>query len=186
MKVKVLEVYHELLYDKDAINIQVPVSEREKVQEWLSTINIQHEKEYDIEIKRHRTKRSIDANSYYWVLIGKIASVLGASKTEIHNQELAKYGSLLTDSDGKVLYCLCKASIDYLGNEQVHLKPTGKTENRNGVTYEWFQVLKNSHDMNSKEFSDLLDGVIQDAKDLSIEVLSPDEIARMKGLEDGR
>ena len=178
------KVWHEILHDKDVIDIEMPISERQKVLDFLETLKISEGKDYRIEIKQIRHKRSIDQNSYYYSLVGKIASVLGASKTEIHNQQLAKYGTLLTDSDGKVLYCLYKASIDYLGNEQVHLKPTGKTEDRNGVTYAWYQVLKPTHEMDSKEFSDLLDGTIQDAKDLGIETLSPDEIAHMKSMEE--
>lgn len=31
---------------------------------------------YDLEIKEHRAKRSLDANAYCWVLINKIADVL--------------------------------------------------------------------------------------------------------------
>lgn len=179
---KVLDIQHEYNHDHDTLCILIDKADRGKIKDFLSTFNLQSGKEYDIKVTRHREKRSLDANSYYWLLIGKIASVLGASKTEIHNQELSKYGVPLTDKDEKVLYCLYKESIDYMNNEQIHLKPTGKTEDRNGVTYMWFQVMKPTHEMDSKEFSDLLDGVISDCKDLQIQTLSPDEIARMKAM----
>ena len=33
-------------------------------------------KKYDVDIKEHREKRSLDANAYCWVLIGKLAAKL--------------------------------------------------------------------------------------------------------------
>lgn len=182
MTLTVNDIQHELLYDHDNIVIVCEKQERREIQEFLSTINVQRGKKYDIKITRYREKRSLDANSYYWLLLGKMASVLGTSKIELHNQELGKYGAFLTDSDNKVLYTLFKASIDYLSYEQIHLKPTGKTEDRNGVTYMWFMVLKPTHEMDSKEMSVLIDGVVQDAKELGIETATPQQIAEMKAL----
>lgn len=179
---KILDVQHELMYDHDNVVISLPKSERARINEWLETLHIRNDKDYTLSIKQHREKRSLDANSYYWVLVGKIASVLGASKTEVHNQELGKYGAYLTDSEGSLIYTLCKASIDYLNDEHVHLKPTGRTEDRNGTLYAWFVTMKPSHSMDSGEFSALLDGCISDCKELNIEVLSPDEINRLKAI----
>lgn len=45
-----------------------------------------------LEIKKYRRKRSLDANAYYWVLIGKLAKVLELSNPETHNMMLCRYG----------------------------------------------------------------------------------------------
>ena len=45
-----------------------------------------------LEIKRYRRKRSLDANAYYWVLIGKLAKALELSNPEAHNMMLCRYG----------------------------------------------------------------------------------------------
>ena len=45
-----------------------------------------------LEIKKYRRKRSLDANAYHWVLVGKLARVLGLSNAEIHNMALRQYG----------------------------------------------------------------------------------------------
>ena len=45
-----------------------------------------------LEIKRYRRKRSLDANAYYWVLIGKLAKILQISNPELHNMMLSRYG----------------------------------------------------------------------------------------------
>ena len=167
---KILDIQHELLYDRDCINIQIDIKDRARINEYLANLNFEKGKEYDITIERHRGMKTSNQNNYYWSLIGQIASVLGASKTEIHNQQLGKYGVLKTDKDNKVLYSLHKASIDFLQDEQLHLKPTGKTEDRNGILYAWFFELKPVHEMNTKEMSDLISGTIQDARDLGINI----------------
>lgn len=46
----------------------------------------------DIEIKKHREKRSLDANAYLWVLIGKIADKLTIPKDEAYLNALKRYG----------------------------------------------------------------------------------------------
>lgn len=167
---KILDIQHELLYDRDCINIQIDIKDRARINEYLANLNFEKGKEYDITVKRHRGMKTSNQNDYYWALVGQIASVLGASKTEIHNQQLGKYGVLKTDKDNKVLYSLHKASIDFLQDEQVHLKPTGKTEDRNGILYAWFFELKPTHEMNTKEMSDLINGTLQDAQDLGINI----------------
>ncbi|MFR6513294.1 MAG: hypothetical protein ACLUP8_04595 [Ruminococcus sp.] len=45
-----------------------------------------------LEIKPYRRKRSLDANAYYWVLVGKLAKAIGLSNNEVHNMLLRGYG----------------------------------------------------------------------------------------------
>lgn len=40
-------------------------------------------KQLTAEIKQHRKKRSLNANAYLWVLLGKMAEVLRADKDEL-------------------------------------------------------------------------------------------------------
>ena len=44
-----------------------------------------------IKIDKYREKRSLDANSYLWVLIGQIANVLRISKDECYFTMLKRY-----------------------------------------------------------------------------------------------
>ena len=34
---------------------------------------------YDVEIKQHRKRRSLDANAYFWSLADKLAGILGGT-----------------------------------------------------------------------------------------------------------
>ena len=45
-----------------------------------------------VDISQQRKKRSLDANSYAWVLITKIADVLRTSKEELYIEMLKRYG----------------------------------------------------------------------------------------------
>ena len=58
---------------------------------------------YTAEIKKFRKKRSLDANSYYWLLLGKLAKVLKISLPHCHNLMLRRYGTL-EEFDGKPVF----------------------------------------------------------------------------------
>ena len=47
-------------------------------------------KKLSITIKKYRQKRSLDANSYYWVLITKLAKKISLSNPELHNMDKLK------------------------------------------------------------------------------------------------
>lgn len=153
-----------------------PLQEALKLAERLENLT---DEKIDINIDKHREKRSLNANAYERVLEGKIADVLGTSKDEVHNLMLARYGQYMRDKDNNIVFCLMPASIEYEKETEIHLKPTGRTEDRNGMPYCWFAQMKPSHEYDTKEMAILIDGVISEAKDLDIETLSPDEIKRM-------
>lgn len=41
----------------------------------------------DIEAKKHRERRSLDANAYCWVLLGKLAEKMNIKAEEIYKRE---------------------------------------------------------------------------------------------------
>lgn len=135
----------------------------------------------DIEIKVKRQKRSLNANSYYWLLINKIATAIKSTSTEVHNKMLRDYGVEWTDANGNRMFVQLPEAIEYQREERLHVKPTARvTENANGCKYRTFVLLKPSHMYDTKEFSRLLDGAIYEAKILGIETESEDWIERIK------
>ena len=48
--------------------------------------NADGEKEFDISVKQRRKHRSLDANAYLWVLLGKLAEVLKLPPEEVYRQ----------------------------------------------------------------------------------------------------
>ena len=136
------------------------------------------EKEISIEITTRRNKRSLSANAYFHVLMGKIAEKLKISKQRAKNLLLAKYGQREILEDGPLIISIV-SSVDMLEREDIHCVPVGYGE-VNGKDFTHWAVLKPSHEYDTKEMAELIDGTIEDAKELGIETLSPAELERMK------
>jgi len=59
-----------------------------QVIQWLYS----QDKDKKFEIKEHKEKRSLNANAYAWVLIGKIAEVVGNTKEEVYREYIKNKG----------------------------------------------------------------------------------------------
>jgi len=141
------------------------------------------DKKLSVEMKQYRRKRSLDANSYYWVICTKIAEAIGQSIPWTHNHMLRKYGQIEI-IDGKAVYLVIPDTETAQSRadeaETYHMKPTSQVkEGKGGIMYRTYMLLRGSHDYNTEEMSHLIDGAVSDAKDLGIETLPPDEIKRM-------
>ena len=131
-------------------------------------LELDQTKEY--EVKEWKKKRSLDANSYYWVLVGKIADVLRADKDSIHLQMLKQYGQRTP--------VLLAQEIDARGYFKYYeYKSTIKKNER---LYNEYMVYKGSSEMSSKEMAVLIDGVVYEAQELDINTLTPSQIADLK------
>jgi hypothetical protein len=126
------------------------------------------EKKLAVEVKRHREKRSLDANAYLWKLLSEIAEVLHASKDEIYLQMLERYGKRFTHIIVK------PEAVEAFKKEWRAVRDLGEVT-VNGKTGIQLQCYYGSSTYDSKDFSVLLDGVISEAKELGIETLPPHE-----------
>lgn len=138
----------------------------------------------DVEIKQHREKRSLDANAYYWLLVGKIRKVTGDSNNHIHNMMLDRYGELEWMPDGTLIPFCIRDDIDYLEFPYPHLKPTQKTLSKGDELYRWYYQIKGSSEYNTAEMSHLIDGIVSECKEMGIETLPPEELERMMAAYD--
>ena len=132
----------------------------------------------DITIKKHREKRSRNANAYFHVLINKIAKVQKSSDEEIKKRLVVEYGALARDEDGQIIGVMLpeKVNVDriYKYNRQYDTKVM------NGKRYCCYLLYKETHEMDTKEMARLIDGAVYEAKELGIETLTPQELGRMK------
>lgn len=140
------------------------------------------------EIKKHREKRTLSQNSYYWVLVGKIADAMRMPKEQVHNEMLRSYGQVDRIAGGLVTVPIPdtdKAEQAVLRSGKYHLKPTSQVRSgAKGVMYRTYVMLKGSHDLNTEEMSILLDGTVQEAQQLGIETLRPIELEAMRAYEE--
>lgn len=151
----------------------------EKIIVWL--MNQDKNKLYDI--KEHRSRRSMDANAYYWVLVGKLAKKLNISTARLHNLLLRDHG-LPFMIDGHIsmqpIPDTEAAEEQVLESSTYHLKPTsGVIEGKDGI-YRWYIVLRGSSTYNTEEFSGLLNRIVAECKEQGIETMTPEELHRMR------
>lgn len=135
------------------------------------------DKELNIEIKQFREGRSLNANSYFHVLVDKIAKKLTISAIESKNIMLARYGQL----DKDVGHIILDDEVEWQKVESLHLRPTAHTKLMdNGKYYRVYLIIRGSHTYDTAEMSQLIDGTVEEAKALGIETLTPAELERMK------
>ncbi len=133
-----------------------------------------------IEIKQYRERRSLNANAYFHVLVGKLADVVGTSKPYMKNLLLQKYGQLAIENDSLVPLII-RDDIDMMEREEIHVRPTDKVRCMDDKKlYRVYLLVRGSHTYNTYEMSKLIDGTVQDAKEQGIETATPDELERMK------
>ena len=128
--------------------------------------------EIDIELSEHKEKRSLNANSYAWALIGKIADALRSSKEEVYLNMLKRYGQ------SEIVSILSSIEVD--GYFKYYEVAGESTLNNKAFTH--YKIYKGSSEYDTKEMSVLIDGIVSEAKELNIETLPPYEIERIKNL----
>ena len=134
----------------------------------------------NITVKKLSKKRSLNANAYFHVLVGKIAEALHISKARAKNILLGKYGQREFDSKGQLIISV-RSDIDLLEREDLHCVIVGYGK-VNDTDFTHYAIVRPSHTYDSMEMAALIDGTVQDAKELGIPTMTPNEIARMKEL----
>ena len=145
---------------------------------WLSSLisALDDGKEYVVEVKQYRKKRSLDANAYCWVLIDKLAEKLNVSKTEVYRREIKEIGgnSEIVCAPTKAVNKLCEGwKHSGLGWQVETLESKLK-----GCTNVVLYYGSSSYD--TKQMSMLIDNIVQDCKALGIETMTPRELQALK------
>ena len=159
-------------WETDKFIVSFTMNEALPVDEVNSLMNTK----LNIEAKKWRKKRSLDANGYLWVLCTEIAKVIDSSKEEVYEEMLHKYGVLYRDEDDEVISVTLKASIDVskIDGHWMFYKGNGN--------FNAYLMIKGTSEYDSKEMANFLDMVVQEAKELGIQTETPNEIERMKAM----
>lgn len=132
---------------------------------------ISSDKLKSVEIKYHRKKRSLDANAYLWVMLDKMAKKLGTTKEELYITEIKRYGVFKP-------MIFNKESLNIMQRQFKAIQQKA-TKQVDGVTMIKALCYFGSSTYNTDEFTRLLDGVINDAKELDIDVITQTERDRV-------
>lgn len=163
-------------------NIVIPCErgQNKAIERLLQDINsIDPKKDYDISIKPKRRRRSLDANAYLWVLIGKLGEKLKKSDIEIYREQLKDNGvfeiiPIRTDAMARWIAIWGSKGIGWVCDDL--------GECRNTPGYHNVKCYYGSSTYNTKEMARLIDSVVTECKEQGIETLPPDELARLKSM----
>lgn len=133
--------------------------------DWL----LEQDKEKLYEIKEYKKKRSLNSNAYLWVLCTEIANIMTLSKEEVYVKMLEDYGVSI----------LVPLTVDTEPEKYFKYYSYFDKGKLNGKECIWYKVFKGSSEYDSKEMTHLLNGVVEEARQLGIMTLDEIEIQEM-------
>lgn len=134
------------------------------IENLYSDIDIEPNKEYVLELKEVRSKRSLQQNKFMWALIHQIAD-----HKEMNMKEIEIYTSALEEANAKYIYLMgIKEAEDELRKNFRAVKVVRPTI-ENGKEYIIYKCFVGSSKLNTKEMNKLLDIIISWAEELGIE-----------------
>ena len=152
--------------------------ERDDLGKAMAVVRKHKDKLYDLEIKEHRKKRSLDANAYCWVLINKIADALRITPVEIYRQAIQNVGGnyeILPVKEEAAEHFKQVWQAQGLGWPCVDM---GKSKI---AGYRNLRAYYGSSTYSTTQMAQLIDILLQDCRALDIEVKSDEEIASIMG-----
>ena len=136
---------------------------------------------FDCIIKQHRERRSLDANSYFHLLVGKIAEKMQTGADEMKVKMNLEYGTPATQKDGSPIIVKMPKEVE-ISQFYPYAKWYQSRKEKNGTECNYYLFYKQTHTLDTKEMARLIDGVVYEAQQLGIETRTPNELAEMKSL----
>lgn len=127
-------------------------------------------KKYKIE--EYKEKRGLSANAYFHLLVNKLARYYNLSDEEMKIKMNLDYGTIATDNEGII------GSKFPKGTDPTQFYPYMKfIKEEDG--WDCYIYYKRTSKLNTKEFSQLLEGVVQECRDVGIETKEDIEIKKL-------
>ena len=126
------------------------------------------------EVKEYKEKRNLDQNAKYWKLLNELALTLKISIEELHFKMLKDYSQryeILVPKDTEL------RGIEYYEKKSKVI--------RNNQEFIVYQVFTPSHELNTREFAFLLQGLCEECEEQGIETLNPNELKRLEEMMRG-
>ena len=135
-----------------------------------------HFKPGEYTITKTRKKRSLDANAYMWVLIGKIAAAVGLPPDEVYRNAIRDAG----------VYTPLPIRNDAVSDFARNWRTAGAgwfvdvLDDSKLKGYKLVRAYFGSSTYDTRQMSRLIDYVVQDAKALDIETMTERELSLLK------
>ena len=148
--------------------------EREDLGKAMSIVRNHKDRLYDLEVKEHKKKRSLDANAYAWVLINKIADALRITPIEVYRQAIQNVGGnyeVIPIKEEAADHFKQVWEAQGLGWPCVDMGKSKLQGFRNLRAY------YGSSTFSVSQMQVFIDNLVQDCRALNIETLTPDKLA---------
>lgn len=153
-----------------------PQQAQEGVQELKKVLG--NGKYLQVEIKQYRKRRSLDANAYFHVLVGKLAQALNIGEEEAKVNLVLDYGAVMTDAEGGKVGFKLPASVDV--NSIYKYAKWFDTRVEDGKEFHCYIVYEHTRNYSTKQMARLIDGAVYECQNLGIETASPAELESLK------
>lgn len=135
---------------------------------------------WDIEPHKERKGRSLNANSYFHVLVQKLAQAQNPpiSLAKCKNMMIAAYGQP-EYIDGQ--QAIIKSNVPQEKMQEIEYLHTAlvKISEENGTECYFYRIYRGTHTYDNIEMQKLIEGVVQECKDAGIETATPAEVQKM-------
>lgn len=130
-----------------------------------------------IDIRKYRKARSLDANAYAWVLIGKLSDALRIDRDVIYKEAIRHIAGV------SEVVCMRSDTVDRFRSiwensgtgYQMETFPSKFAGYTNAIIY------YGSSSYDTKQMSQLIEYLVTECKEQGIETLSPEELHRLTG-----
>lgn len=137
---------------------------------------LRQQEKLTVKVGKFKKKRSLDANAYAWLLIGKIAEKTNTTKQEVYREAIRDIG--VYD-----VVCIKEEAAPALRSAWEGHGIGWQTEvmlsKLDGCTNVLLYYGSSTYDR--EQMSRLIDNIVQDCKALGIETKPPDELASLLG-----
>lgn len=123
-----------------------------------------------------KPKKSLNANAYMWVLADKIASKIRATKEDVYIKAVREVGAWIditvkTDEIAEVTTAWKSHGIGWFSETMLE-----------GNVYSDIRLYQGSSVYTQEQMARLVDYIVDEAKNLGIETMTPQELERLKAI----
>ena len=152
----------------DSLVIQLKGANRHEIETLVK------DTDYRIKLVKWHEKRSLNANAYAFVLCSKIAKKINSTKEEVYEQMLQAYGTI--DEETPPITVIADVDMSKFSDHFMRFD----TRKIGSKEFHCYLRVKGSSEMDTKEMSRFIDGLVFEAKQLGIETMTPNELLDLK------
>lgn len=166
-----------ITYDGDSVAFTVVLDAwyRQDVYETVDAIATS-DKPFIMTVEKQKRQRSLNANAYCWILCHKIAEKVGATKEAVYRKNIMEVGSFDVVEIAETALKKWIANWSSRGLGWI-AEPLGKSDKEGYVNVINYY---GSSTYDTQEMARLVDALVQEARTLGIETMTPAELSMIK------